>query len=89
MMMTSLNLQLQNFRLTTALITYRLPDYPTVLQEYLWQDLDKAPKFPVLGKFLDFWEENIEGRLFSVQVTSAKLIQPALFCHIDDELVVH
>jgi len=87
--MTSLNLQLQNFRLTTALITYRLPDYPTVLQEYLWQDLDKAPKFPVLGKFLDFWEENIEGRLFSVEVTSAKLIQPALFRHIDDELSVH
>jgi len=83
--MVSLKLQLRNFRLTTALITYRLPDYPALLQEYLWQDLDKAPKFPVLGKFLEFWEENIEGKLFSVQVTSCKLIQPAEFRHLDSE----
>ncbi len=87
--MTSLDLQLKDFRLTTALITYRLPDYPTVLQEYLWQDLDKAPKFPVLGKFLDFWEDNLEGRLFSVEVTSAKLIQPTIFRHIDEDFSIH
>jgi uncharacterized protein Usg len=87
--MASLNLQLRQFRLTTALITYRLPDYPAILQEYLWQDLDKAPKFPVLGKFLNYWEENIEGQLHSVKVTSAKLIQPARFRHTDHEFGVH
>jgi len=86
--MTSMELQLKNFRLTTALIIYRLPDYPALLQEFLWQDLDKAPKFPVLGKFLDFWEQNIEGKLYSVEVTSAKLIQPATFHHVDHDFQI-
>lgn len=87
--MTSLNLQLADYRITTALITYHLPDYPQLLQEYLWQDLDKAPRFPVLKKFLDFWETNIEGRLHSVEVTSAKLIQPARFRHVDKNFQIH
>ena len=87
--MASMELQLKNFRLTTARITYRLPDYPALFQEYLWQDLDKAPKFPVLGKFLDFWEENIEGKLYSVEISSVNLIQPARFHHVDHDFQIH
>ena len=87
--MTSLNLQLADYRITTALITYHLPDYPQLLQEFLWQDMDKAPRFPVLQKFLDFWETNLDGQLHSVKVTSAKLIQPARFHHIDEDFKIH
>lgn len=65
------------YRLTTAEILYRLPDHPAVLQSYLWQDLDLAPQFPVLRKFLDFWEREIEGKLYQVRVASAGLIKPA------------
>ena len=61
--MASLLLQLRNYRLTTAEIIYRMPDHPAVLQSYIWQDLDLAPEFPVLKKFLAFWERNIEGKL--------------------------
>lgn len=71
--------QLADYRLTTAEILYRLPDHPTVLQSYLWQDLDLAPQFPVLRKFLDFWEREIEGKLYQVRVASAGLIKPAEF----------
>ncbi len=69
--------QLANYRLTTAEILYRLPDHPAVLQSYLWQDLDLAPQFPVLRKFLEFWEREIEGKLYQVRVASAGLIKPA------------
>ncbi len=69
--------QLADYRLTTAEILYRLPDHPAVLQSYLWQDLDLAPQFPVLRKFLDFWEREIEGKLYEVRVASAGLIKPA------------
>lgn len=69
--------QLADYRLTTAEILYRLPDHPAVLQSYLWQDLDLAPQFPVLRKFLDFWEREIEGKLYQVRVASAGLIRPA------------
>ncbi|MBC8793398.1 MAG: Usg family protein [Tagaea sp. CACIAM 22H2] len=69
--------QLADYRLTTAEILYRLPDHPAVLQSYLWQDLDLAPQFPVLRKFLEFWEREIEGKLYQVRVASAGLIKPA------------
>ena len=74
--MRSLELQLKGYRLTTAEILYRLPDHPAVLQCYIWQNLDLAPRFPVLNRFLEFWEKNIEGRLHSVIVANARLITP-------------
>jgi uncharacterized protein Usg len=72
----SLRRQLDGYRLTTAEILYHLPDHPTVLQSYVWQDLDLAPRFPVLRRFLDFWSREIEGRLHSVRVGSTRLIGP-------------
>jgi uncharacterized protein Usg len=71
--------QLEDYRLTTAEILYRMPDHPSVLQTYVWQDLDLAPKFPILQKFLDFWEKNLDGRLFKVRVAHSALIRPAEF----------
>ena len=67
--------QLNDDRLTTAEILYRLPDHPAVLQSYVWQDLDLAPAYPVLHRFLEFWEREIEGRLHSVRVGSLQLVQ--------------
>lgn len=75
--MSALALQLQNYRLTTARIFYHMPDHPMVLQEYIWQDLDLAPRYPVLRKFLDFWTTSLDGKLHSVTVAQTKLIQPA------------
>lgn len=74
--MRSIELQLQGYRLTTAEILYRLPDHPAVLQSFIWQNLDLAPRFPVLNRFLEFWEKNIEGRLHSVLVANTRLITP-------------
>ena len=69
--------QLRHYRLTTAEILYRMPDHPGVLQSFVWQDLDLAPRFPVLHRFLDFWRREIEGPLHSVRVAQARLITPA------------
>lgn len=68
--------QLEGYRLTTAEILYHLPDHPHLVQSFIWQELDIAPQFPVLRKFLDFWKSNIEGRLHSVKVAQAPLITP-------------
>ncbi len=68
--------QLEGYRLTTAEIVYHRPDHPAFLQQFIWQELDLAPKFPVLQKFLDFWETQIEGRIHSVRVASAAIISP-------------
>ena len=72
--MANLILQLKDYRLTTAEILYHLPDHPTLLQTFLWQEYDLAPEFPELRRFLDFWTREIEGKLHSVRVGSKKLI---------------
>jgi uncharacterized protein Usg len=74
--MTALERQLLGYRLTTAEILYHLPDHDGLLQTFIWQDYDLAPRFPVLHRFLRFWQRSIEGRLHSVRVGCAGLISP-------------
>jgi uncharacterized protein Usg len=87
--MSSLHLQLRNYRLTTAEILYHLPDHPSVLQSFVWQNIDLAPAFPVLHRFLDFWVGNIEGKLHSVRVASVKLISPCEMRRINASFRLH
>ena len=69
--------QLAGYGLTTAEILYRMPDHPTLLQSYIWQDYDLFPHFPALKGFLDFWTRTLEGPLFKVTVGHSRLIRPA------------
>lgn len=85
----SLRMQLQDYRLTTAEILYRLPDHPDILQTYLWQELDIAPRYPVLRKFLDFWQRELEGPVHSVRIASVGLVQPARWRHANASFSVN
>ncbi|TNE32030.1 MAG: hypothetical protein EP349_02840 [Alphaproteobacteria bacterium] len=87
--MSSLGLQLQDYRLTTAEILYHLPDHPMLLQSYIWQEYDLAPRFPELKRFLDFWTREIEGKLHSVVVAHKELIKPEEFSFCDGEFKLH
>ena len=40
--------QVLGYGLTTAQILYRMPDHPSLLQTYVWQNYDLFPKFPEL-----------------------------------------
>lgn len=81
--------QLEGYGLTTANILYRRPDYPWLLQTYVWQDYDLCPRFPALNKFLSFWLETLEGPLHSVTVAHARLVKPAEFRAVDGEFRLH
>ena len=87
--MSTLQQQLLGYRLTTAEILYRLPDHPVMLQSFIWQDLDLAPKFPILTKFLHFWETNLDGKLYSVRVASRQLITQVEFKLVGREQSLH
>lgn len=87
--MRDLEKMLQNYRLTTAEITYHLPDYPVLLQTYLWQELDISPDFPVLKKFLHFWERSLDGRLHSVKIASSQIIKPSEYRFAKGEFYLH
>lgn len=80
---------LRGYRLTTAEILYHMPDHPAVLQTFVWQDLDIAPKFPVLKKFLHFWETSLDGRLHSVRVAARGLISDAEIKMHNGEFTLH
>ena len=86
--MSDLQIQLEGFRLTTAQIYYHLPDHPDLLQEFIWQHYDLAPKFPKLFNFLDFWERKIDGSLHSVYVAKKEIISPADSCFYNAEFTL-
>ena len=81
--------QLQGFSLTTAEILYRMPDHPSLLQTYIWQDYDQHPNFPKLYGFLNFWTENLDGPLYRIRVAHRKLISPAELQMVDGEFVLN
>lgn len=87
--MSDLGRQLTGYRLTTAEILYHMPDHPGLLQSYVWQNLDLAPKFPELKRFLDFWTRELDGPLHSVKVTAAGLIAPPRLQVLDGEFTLH
>lgn len=81
--------QMGGYGLTTADILYGLPDHPKLLQSFVWQQYDLAPKFPLLRKFLDFWTRELEGPLHSVRVAHSQLIRPAEFRSVNGVFSLH
>ncbi len=87
--MTLYELQLRGYRLTTAEIIYRLPDHPALLQSFIWQKFDLAPEFPELQKFLEFWRQNIEGKLHTVNVKQSSRTAANRVRHVKHQLTLH
>ena len=72
--MSDIARQLNGYRLTTAEILYYMPDHPSLLQSFVWQFDDLAPRYPKLHEFLDYWRLNIDAVIHSVSVASRETI---------------
>ena len=81
--------QVLGYGLTTAQILYRMPDHPSLLQSYVWQNYDLFPKFPALTDFLKFWEEKLDGPLHSVRYVHRKLISATEWRALKGEFILH
>lgn len=81
--------QVLGYGLTTAEILYRMPDHPSLLQSFVWQNYDLFPKFPVLKDFLAFWQRSLDGPVVSVTVAHCKLIKPAELRAVDGVFRLH
>ena len=79
---------LKGYRLTTIEIIYHLPDYPNILQVFIWQVYDIAPCYPRIKKFLDFWSHNIEGSLHAIRIAGKEIITPSDFRFADAVLTL-
>jgi uncharacterized protein Usg len=86
MTMRDLELQLEGYGLTTARILYHMPDFPAMLQTYIWQEYDLAPKFPNMNTFLDYWRDSLDGPLHSVHFVHSRLIGPGEWRKVDGEI---
>ncbi|MBW6424393.1 usg protein [Rhizobium sp. XQZ8] len=86
---SDLERQLNGYGLTTAHILYRIPDFESVLQAYIWQDYDLAPDFPEMHKFLDFWQAKLDGPLHSVRYSHQRLIGPNEWRRVEGEFKLH
>ncbi len=82
-------LAVRGYGITTAEILYHMPDYPALLQTFLWQDYDLAPQFPRLRDFLDYWTDNLDGPLFRIRVAHKRLLAPQEFRFLDGNLEVN
>lgn len=80
------SLMLKGYGLTTAEIFYRMPDYRSVLNTFIWQTYDLAPDYPELFRFIEYWQTNIEGPLHSVRFTHRRQIGPAEWRKVTAEL---
>ncbi|MES2749341.1 MAG: usg protein [Patescibacteria group bacterium] len=82
-------LMLHGYGLTTANFFYRMPDYRSVLNEYIWQDYDLYPDYPKLFSFIEFWQGNLDGPLHSVEFTHRKLIRSGEWRNVKGEFRIH
>lgn len=81
--------RLKGATLLTAEVLYYMPKHPTLLQTFMWQTLDEAPKFPRLEKFLDFWRREIDAVIHSVRVASGEPLSPAAWRKVDGIIQRH
>ncbi|UWR81742.1 usg protein [Phaeobacter inhibens] len=82
-------LMLKGYGLTTAEMTYHMPDYTHVLNTFVWQDYDLAPDHPRLFEFIEYWQREIEGPLHSVRFTHRKMISPGEWRNVKGVLHLH
>ncbi|MBE9636387.1 usg protein [Salipiger mangrovisoli] len=86
---TPTELMLKGYGLTTAELFYRMPDYRNVLNTFVWQEYDLAPDHPRLFRFIEFWQDEIEGPLHSVRFTHRKMISAGEWRQVVGEFHYH
>ena len=70
--------------LTTEILYFR-PDYRSLLQTFVWQTMDTAPRFPRLAQFLDHWRQEIDAVIHSIRIAHADWVGPTEIRPIDGE----
>ena len=82
-------LLLKGYGLTTAEFFYRMPDFQNVLNTYVWQEYDTAPDHPKLFKFIEFWQDTLDGPLHSVRFVHRKELACGEYRNITGEFTLH
>ena len=82
-------LQLEGYGLSLIEVRYYMPDHPSLLQLFSFQQHDLAPSFPALERFLDHWRREIEATLHSVRLNHRQLIGEREWRNVATEWVIN
>ncbi len=55
--------------IATVDIFFYLPDYPSLVEEFVWQTSDFYPDYPRVQQFLEHWSKNIEAVIKEIVLT--------------------
>ena len=84
-----LELQLKGYGLSLIEVHYYMPDHPSLLQLFSFQQYDVAPAYPALHHFLDHWRREIEATIHSVRLNHRHLIGAAEWRTVASEWVIN
>ena len=51
---------------------YYLPDYNNLVQEFTWGTVDVIPEYPLINRFLKYWNNNIDAVIASIELDRYK-----------------
>ena len=57
---------LEKWTIASVQVVYYIPDYLSIINEFVWQTEDQKPKYPRITEFLDYWDKNIDGPIKEV-----------------------
>lgn len=55
--------------LVTVQVYYHIPDYQSIINEFIWQTLDITPEYPRINKFLKHWDTSINAKISRVDLS--------------------
>lgn len=56
--------------MVTLQVFYYVPDYRSILNEFVWQADDIVPELPRIHRFLNYWKDQIDAVIKDVLITS-------------------
>jgi uncharacterized protein Usg len=67
------------YTLVTINVVYYLPDYTSLINEFIFQTLDKKPKYPRIERFLEYWRQEVDAVIKDVNISDANSFDPKYF----------
>ena len=59
---------LKKWTVASVQVVYYIPDYMSLVNEFIWQTEDQLPEYPRITRFLDYWDKNIDGPIKEVYI---------------------
>ena len=59
---------LKKWTIASVQVVYYIPDYMSLVNEFIWQTEDQLPEYPRITRFLDYWDKNIDGPIKEVYI---------------------